>query len=151
MKSWSLKASSEEFISDLGEDTPSILLSMARSTFKGLLTNDAEFSFWLFFFSSFDRRFQFRVFLVLWCWVTGLWLYSACEGAGSSSWLSPTANEIRGLQTEELPQQVGLVLSSSSRLGLAEQALLAYKLERTSLSSWLLLVSIETRMNAFFC
>lgn len=62
-----------------------------------------------------------------------------------------TANEIRGMQTEELPQQVGLVLSSSSRLGLDEQALLAYKLERISFFSWLLLVSIETRMNAFFC
>lgn len=43
MKSWSLNDSSEEFVGDLGEDTPSILLSMARSTFKGLLTTDAEF------------------------------------------------------------------------------------------------------------
>lgn len=150
MKSWSLYSSLEDFMGDLGEDTPSILLSMARNTFKGLLTTDDEFSFWLSFY-SFDRRFQFRVFLVLWCWMTGLWLFSTCEGAGISSWLSPTANEIRGMQTEELPQQVGLVLSSSSRMGFAEQALLAYKLERTSFFSWLLLVSIETRMNAFFC
>lgn len=66
MKSWSLNSSLEDFMGDLGEDTPSILLSMARNTFKGLLTTDDEFSFWLSFY-SFDRRFQFRVFLVLWC------------------------------------------------------------------------------------
>lgn len=129
MKSWGSNACLEEFISDLGEDTTSTLLSMARNTFKGLLTCITEFSFW-FSFSSFDRRFQFRVFLVLWSWVTELWPCSAWEGTGISNQFSSTADDIRGMQTEELPQQVGLALRSSSRLGLAEQALLTHKLER---------------------